>query len=217
MLNIQLLGPPQVILDGNVLKLPRRKSRALLYYVAAHSQSLTREHLLALFWPDTPRPAAKQVLRTTLHGLRQALPDDLLADGETVGLAPGVVVDVRSFEAALALGAGVASGGPSAAAGVDQLAAALDLYRGDFLAEVTLDDSPEFENWITGERERYRRLAVRGFIAMARFHEERADYAAALSCLDRALALDPLQEDLQRVAMRLHYLAGDRPGAIRRF
>ena len=100
---------------------------------------------------------------------------------------------------------------------LDELIAALELYRGDFLAEVTLDDSADFENWITGERERYRRLAVRGFIVMTRYHEERADYAAALGCLDRALALDPLQEDLQRGAMRLHYLAGDRPGAIRRF
>jgi len=217
MLVIQLLGPPQVILDGNALKLARRKSRALLYYVAAHSQSLTREHLLALFWPDTGRPAAQQVLRTTLHGLRQALPADLLVADETVGLAPGVEVDVRSFEAALAVEARLLPGGSAPAAGVDGLAAALDLYRGDFLAEVTLDDSPEFENWITGERERYRRLAVRGFIALARFHEERVDYAAALSCLDRGLALDPLQEDLQRTAMRLHYLAGDRPGAIRRF
>jgi DNA-binding SARP family transcriptional activator len=217
MLVIQLLGPPQVILDGNALKLARRKSRALLYYVAAHSQSLTREHLLALFWPDTGRPAAQQVLRTTLHGLRRALPADLLVADETVGLAPGVAVDVRSFEAALAIEARLQPGGSAPAASVDGLATALDLYRGDFLAEVTLDHSPEFENWITGERERYRRLAVRGFIAMARFHEERAEYAAALSCLDRALALDPLQEDLQRAAMRLHYLAGDRPGAIRRF
>ncbi len=218
MLTIQLLGPPQVILDGNTLKLARRKSRALLYYVAAHSQSLTREHLLALFWPDTPRPAAQQVLRTTLHGLRRALPQGLLVAGDTVGLAPEVTVDVRSFEAALRSEARPPIAGTSPApSSLDGLMAALNLYHGEFLAEVTLDDSPEFENWITGERERYRRLAVRGFIALARFHEEGADFAAALNCLDRALALDPLQEDLQRAAMRLHYLAGDRTGAIRRF
>ena len=111
MLVIQLFGPPQVILDGDVLKLARRKSRALLYYVAAHRQSLTREHLLALFWPDTPRPAAQQVLRTTLHGLRQALQSDLVVVDETVGLAPDVAVDVRTFEAALATEAGLPPGG----------------------------------------------------------------------------------------------------------
>ncbi|HEY7600579.1 MAG TPA: AAA family ATPase, partial [Candidatus Limnocylindrales bacterium] len=43
------------------------------------------------------------------------------------------------------------------------------------------------------------------------------DWAAALDALERALAFDPLQEDLQRAAMRLHYLAGDRAGAIRRY
>ena len=43
------------------------------------------------------------------------------------------------------------------------------------------------------------------------------DYAPALATLDRALAFDPLQEDLQREALRLHFLAGDRTGAIRRY
>ena len=204
MLNIQLLGPPQVTLDGNQLKLARRKSRALLYYVAAHSRSLTREHLLALFWPDTPRPAAQQVLRTTLHGLRQALPDDLLVDAETVGLAPGVVVDVRSFEAALALEAGVASGGPSAAAGVDQLAAALDLYRGDFLAEVTLDDSPEVENWITGERERFRRPGRARLYCHGGLHSAAQDLRRTLS---RAGPRPRAGPSARRLAARGHALA----------
>ena len=38
-----------------------------------------------------------------------------------------------------------------------------------------------------------------------------------MNALDHALAFDALQEDVQREALRLHYLAGDRAGAIRRY
>ena len=46
MLAIQLLGTPQLLLDGQPLNVTRRKSRALLYYLAANAKPLTRDHLL---------------------------------------------------------------------------------------------------------------------------------------------------------------------------
>lgn len=81
-LAIQLLGPPQVLLEERTLKLARRKSRALLYYLAAHTRPVQREHLLAFFWPDAERQDAQQILRTTLHGLRQALGPALAVQDE---------------------------------------------------------------------------------------------------------------------------------------
>ena len=205
MLTVQLFGQPGFYLDGRPIKLARRKSRAVAYYLAAHAQPLKREHLLSVFWPDTPRTAAQQVLRTTLHGLRKAFGSAVLAEGDDVSLA--AEVDAREFEARL-----TGLSGDS-----DALTAALALYQGDFLADVSLPDAETFEDWAAIERERYRRLAVRGLIRLSKNHEGQRDYAAALEGLDRALAIAPYQEDLQREAMRLHYLAGDRPGAIRRF
>jgi tetratricopeptide (TPR) repeat protein len=74
-----------------------------------------------------------------------------------------------------------------------------------------------FTEWLAAGREHARSLAVRGYTRLARAAGARGDMAAALTALDRALAFDPLQEDLQREAIRLHYLAGDRVGAIRRY
>ena len=88
MLKLWLFGPPEVLIDDQPVKLARRKSRALVYYLATHARPLRRESLLAIFWPDNPRPAAQQILRTTLHGLRKALGTSLLADGDEIGLAP---------------------------------------------------------------------------------------------------------------------------------
>ena len=119
MLSIELLGPPRLQRGGEALRLVRRKSRALVYYLAAHTEPVTRERLLSVLWPDLDRPAAQQTLRTTLHGLRKVLGPALLVDDGSLGLAPGTQVDVREFEACL--------GGPRP--DPDRLSAGLALYR----------------------------------------------------------------------------------------
>ncbi|HEX7975175.1 MAG TPA: BTAD domain-containing putative transcriptional regulator, partial [Anaerolineales bacterium] len=207
MLEINLFGSPQIILDGQPMRIERRKSRAMLFYLAAHSQPQKREHLLAVFWPDSPRPAAQQVLRTTLHGLRKSLGPALRVDADEIALSPGTRVDAREFEQALA----------APPAGPRSLDDALDLYRGDFLENFSLPDAQEFEDWASIEREHFHRLAVRGLSALSNLYESSQNYTAALAALDRALAFNPLQEDLQRETIRLQFLAGDRPGAIRRY
>src|SRR5437868_3879136 len=207
MLSITLLGPPRVLRDQRPLAITRRQSRALVYYLAAHTAPVTREHLLTLLWADHERPAAQQVLRTILHGLRKTLGPALLTDDDTLALAPDIDVDVRRFQAHLS----------PPVADTRLLTATLELYRGDFLADFTLPTNAAFDDWVLAERERYRHLAVRGFTALAQRHEANQEFAAALDALTRAIAFDPLQEDLQRTCMRLHYLAGDRAGAIRRY
>ena len=207
MLNIRLLGQPNIELEGTPLTIRRRKSRGLVYYLAAQTQPRTRDHLLGLFWPELDRAAAQQSLRTTLHELRKVLDDWLIVDGDQLGLSPAADVDVHRFEQKLS----------PPANDLDELRATVALYRGEFLAGFELEAAPEFDDWLMVQAERYHRLAVRGFSALAALLETQRHYAAALEALDYALQFDPLQEDLQRAALRLHYLAGDRAGAIRRY
>jgi DNA-binding SARP family transcriptional activator/tetratricopeptide (TPR) repeat protein len=207
MLSIRLFGAPQITHDQRPVTMTRRKSRALLYYLAAHSTPLTRDHLLAFFWPDHERPTAQQNLRATLYGLRKILGSLLLVDEDTLALSANTWIDSRNFEAQLSI--------PTP--DLHPLKETLALYQGDFLSGFTLPDLPEFDDWAMVERERYRRLAVSGLIRLSYLYEAQQDFRAGLETLDQALAFDPLQEDLQRLALRLHYLAGDRAGAIRRY
>ncbi|MBP1693874.1 MAG: transcriptional activator domain, partial [Chloroflexi bacterium] len=207
MLEVRLFGIPKIILDQKLLKLPRRKARALLYYLAAQDGTTPREKLLGLFWPDEPRASAQQVLRTTLHSLRQALGDLLVTQDVFVSLDDSVRVDTKMFEAGLA----------GLQFDPEHWGETLRMYRGDFLEEVDLPDNPLFEDWVIIERERFRRMAVRALTALSNWYEARQEYGQALTFLDQALSSNPLQEDLQRESIRLHYLAGDRPGAIRRY
>src|SRR5258706_4426827 len=206
MISILLLCPPQLLLDGRSIDVTRRKSRALIYYLAATPAPLTRAQLLSFFWPDLDRSSAKTTLRSTLHGRRKALGPALQTTDTSIALAPDVAIDARDFERDLA----------APPADPRWLAATIERYRGEFLAGFALPDVEAFEDWLSAERERYRRLALRGLAALAQLHDGRGEITAARDAIERALAFDPLQEDTQRAAMRLHYLAGDRAGAIRR-
>lgn len=207
MLEIHLFGSPTILLDRKLIKISRRKSRAVLFYVASQPKPVNREKILNIFWSDQPRVAGLQVLRTTLYGLRGEIGEALQVLDDRIGLSSDVWVDARCLDEEIA----TTDFDPQRWSDV------LEVYRGEFLADVFLPDSSMFEDWLVVERERYRRLAVRGLTALSVWYEGQGDYNLALDYLDRALVFNPLQEDLQRESIRIHYLAGDRPGAIRRY
>ncbi|HXF62343.1 MAG TPA: BTAD domain-containing putative transcriptional regulator, partial [Caldilineaceae bacterium] len=196
MLSIQLLGPVQVFLAGRPLALKRRKSRALLYYLATYPHPVSRSQVLGLLWPDHAPAAARHNLRTTLYSLRQELGDHFQSEDEWLALTGEVEVDVRRL--AEAVTAKPDSARPDEVADDRRLAEALAAYRGDFLAGFELPDAPEYEDWMAVEREHYRRLAIKGFEMFSRRREAVGDYSEALAALAQALAIDPFQEDLQR-------------------
>jgi DNA-binding SARP family transcriptional activator/tetratricopeptide (TPR) repeat protein len=207
MISILLLGPPAILRDGQPLTVARRKSRALVFVLAVRRTPTPREQVLDLLWPNLPRAAAQQTLRSTLYGLRRMLGDALRADDATLALDPTTDVDLWQL-------ADVLAARPPDPVALD---AALARHRGELLAGFALEDAPAFEDWVETTRAHTQRMVIAGLVTLAHAHEEHGTFHAALSDLERALLIDPLQEDVQRAAMRVQYLAGDRVGAIRRY
>ena len=206
-LEIQLFGTPRLVLNDHNVDGLRRKNCALIYYISAQERQSTREKLLAFFWPDHERSSAQAILRTMIHDLRKHLRDAFQADDQIISLSPDTFIDVKVFSAAL----------DSPSPDLGNLTAALTLYKGDFLEGFSLPDSPQFDDWIASEQERYRLMAMNGFAGLARLHEEQRNYPTALEAMRRALAFNPFQEELQRNFMRLLYLNGDRTGVIQQY
>jgi DNA-binding SARP family transcriptional activator len=71
-----------------------------------------------------------------------------------------------------------------------------------------------FGLWLTQQRERRRLRLRQGLVELSDMAEGAKDYADALTHATELLALAPLSEDAHRRVMRLHYLAGDRAGAL---
>src|SRR5215510_7012453 len=100
-IEIRLFGTPGLFLNGQAMEHMRRKNRALVYYLAAQPQPLTRETLLAFFWPDHERASAQPILRTMIHDLRKRLGDSFHIDDEAVALTSETNIDAQTFSALL--------------------------------------------------------------------------------------------------------------------
>lgn len=210
-LTLTLFGGFQARLgSGQALDLPTKKAQALLAYLALRpGQAHPRDKLAALLWGDSDDARARDSLRHTLAALRKTLPGGtpqiLVAEGQSLALNPALVeVDVAAFEQA------VATGTP------ETLEQAAGLYRGDLLEGVSVSE-PSFEEWLLAERERLRELALEA-LAKLLAHQTRADSTErAIQTAVRLLALDPLQEVVQRALMRLYARQGRRAAALRQY
>src|SRR5262245_30588189 len=187
-LSLSLLGGFQARLDpGPNLTLPTRKTQALLAYLALPlGQAHSRDKLAALLWGGIREESARASLRQALFAIRRALAeaegDVLRQEADTLALVTGAVdVDAAAFERLVAHGA------------PESLARAAALYRGDLLSGFALDEAP-FEEWLLGERERLRELALEGLgKLLAQQRRTNATEAAVVTAL-RLVTLDPLQE-----------------------
>ena len=89
-LDLKLLGPPQIELNGEPLAIKRRKALALLFYLAVTGEAQPRDRLATLLWPESSQPNARKALRRDLSELNLALGGEWLeVDRESVGLRAG--------------------------------------------------------------------------------------------------------------------------------
>jgi DNA-binding SARP family transcriptional activator/predicted ATPase len=206
--SLRLLGPVQVEREGAPLPgLQSGKALALLGYLIAQRQALSRGHLTDLFWQDLPEKRGRANLSWTLHKLSSALPGCLKADRHTVRFQcpDGCWVDVDAFEA-------LAARGDAAS-----LAEAAALYRNTFLHGLSLDGCAEYELWLVGERERWRGRAERVLSALIAYHSRQGECAEALRYARRLLALAPWREETHRQVMRLLAKRGQRGAALAQY
>ena len=109
------------------------------------------------------------------------------------------------------------SSGGSAEGTSAALAAAAQLYQGDLLAGLSVEGAGGFEEWLLGERERLRELALEGLAKLLAQQRAAGAAEAAIQTGLHLLGLDPLQEPGHRALMRLYAAAGRRGAALRQY
>jgi DNA-binding SARP family transcriptional activator len=206
-LDIRLLGPPEILVDGLPLVVDTRKAVAILALLGAEGRAFARDELAALLWPDADDPAARGALRRTLSSLRSATGGDMvLVDRARVALADdGVRVDLAELER-LARSDGRRS-----------LAAAAELARGPFLAGFNLRDSADFDDWRAGRAVAVDRTVLGVLDRLATANETAGDLPGAIAAASRRLDLDPLDEAGHVRLMELFAQSGDRASALRQY
>ena len=198
---LSLLGPPRLRVDGNWLELPPTRWVALLAYLARCAGWVRREALAALFWPDHDDHGAALNLRQTLQTIVRS-PAGVALEREPVRVRWSGGCDVEAFEDLVRERA---------------WGAAVEAYRGTFLAGVELDDLPTVQTWLeterTGLHERWRTCAL----SLATERLEAGACREALILGEGLLHADPYDEAALRLLLQSTVACGDRQRALRSY
>jgi predicted ATPase/DNA-binding SARP family transcriptional activator len=221
-----LFGIPRLTENGQPVNIERRRSMALLAYLAVTRQTHSRDLMAALFWPESDHASARGGLRRELHNLKKALPGSMLDTSDLqVSLAPSAQlwVDVQVFEDLLEQ---VREHGHfSTPQPTDEvcpsclplLEEAVSLYRADFMAGFSLSDSAAFDDWQFFQGEQSRELLAQALQMLSGWHARLGNYASAIEYSRRWLALDNLHEPAHRELMQVYYFSGQQSAAMRQY
>jgi DNA-binding SARP family transcriptional activator/TolB-like protein len=201
---IRLLGGATIEQAGRPLtgRVTHRHALALLALLAtAPARSLSRDKLLAHLWPEGETASIRHRLNVLLYDIRRvfgpraitSLNGDLRLDGDVLDL------DVARFLDAVEAG---------------DHEAAIAAYGGPFLDGFHLPDAPEFEDWLTLERDRLARAARAALQAAATKAEADGDHARATAHWRRLTELDPLDAGATLGLMRALAALGQRAEAL---
>lgn len=210
-LHLSLLGPFSLTaIPQRSLAVRGEKIRALLVYLAVETNTHRREELMTLLWPELEQTAAQSNLRQTLYRLRKTVPDVtprhnhtsaavplLLADRLNIQLNPqaDITLDVRTFQQLLGEvkrhdHQTLAECRPC----LDRLERAAALYRGDFLADLFLDESNAFEDWSASLRAELRDDMLAALRNLSQAHLDAGRAGDAEPWARRQIQIDPLRE-----------------------
>lgn len=218
LLEIQLLGSPQVRVDGDEIEVDTRKAIAMLAFLAIE-RTADRDTLAGLFWAESSPDRARATLRRTLSALRGGVgPEWIEADRNRVTLVEGFAFDIDEFTTEIeATSTHGHEGSDVCSRCVPHLSRAAELYQGDFLGSFSVREAPDFEDWARTVTESLRLDVGEVLRRLAMAHAAGGDYPEAMLAASRWIGLDELHEPAHRLLMLLCGWDGDRAGAIQAY
>jgi len=187
--------------DGAQLTVGSSRIAILAVLAAAGDRGISRDRLLAIFWPESNERRARGALKQAVYSLRQILGEaELILGTNVLRLNPErVTADVIEFGRALE------AGDPARAA---------SLYHGPFLDGFFLRNGMEFDEWVERERARLHGAFIHSLEAMCRSADAGDDRAGAAEGWRRLVQADPLSARYALGYMRALVAAGQRETAI---
>lgn len=191
MIEVHLLGGIKVMEDGIQIRFPFKKAEALFVYLVV-MKKVTREKLVALFWPDLDEAAAKKNLRNALYLVK--------------GLFKGSFLELEGRQSVLL--------NLEAFGSVDiwqwqnrSLTQMQNTLMGDFYVK----DAEFFMDWLVAFRESLKEEMLTWLYSTL---TASIDWSQRLKLLKTILYHDPYDEGAYRMVMRIHGEQGNPNKAI---
>lgn len=202
---VRVLGP--LAIEGTEAPMRRASTAELVAYLALRAEGATRDQLLEAMWPGVDPVLSRQRLWQSASEARLALGGAMRRERERYRLDRGRAwVDVDEFIALLSR----ARRGEDEASAGELLESALVLVRDEPLAGADY-------LWADAELRMLRASIVELAEAVAGLRLARGDAFGSLVACERALALEPMNERLTRLAMEAEFRLGLRGAVVRRY
>ena len=204
---IQLItfGGLHVLRDGAELdRLASQRSRAALLIYLTIERSVSRESLMAMFWPESDAENARHALRQSLYHLCRL-----------VGGRDWIGTDAHSLVTRGELGADATAFSDAVDRGDNERA--VRLYRGPFLDGVHLVDRQSWESWVDGRRTTYARLFRKACRQLLDAKLAAGRFTDAIAVAERWTARDATDDEAQHRLIGALAAAGERADAIRQY
>lgn len=206
-LTVYCLGTFRAYEDEHAIdEWPSRKGKAIFKYLLLHRQQrISKDVLMAQFWPEASADAARNNLNVAVYGLRQALrngyPDFshvLFQDG-CYFLNPemDVWVDVEQFTAVYRRANQLQQCGETAAA-LQEFHAAEALYQGELLAE------DPYEEWPAARRQQMQRQYMQLLTHLSEHYFAVEQYTTCITLANKLLQLEPCHEATHCLLMQAY-------------
>jgi DNA-binding SARP family transcriptional activator len=189
--------------DGSVVEGLRRKDLALLAYLCVEGdRPISRAHLAALLWGESPEDRARhsltQALRRAANAVGRA---SLVIDRDTVRWMGGARCDAQLLL--------------EGDEGLDEL---LTLYEGSFLENFEAGfGSEDFSRWADARRAELQRAAVRWLDRAGDLAEREGAWDRAQRIGERSVQIHPVWESGHRRVMRALLERGERNLALQHY
>lgn len=198
---ILLLGPPEIYINGKLITIKRRLNRALIFYLAAQRQPVSREELSALFWQEESDDIARKNLRESLSRVRTGLGvhDLLITNGEQVSLNKDMVkvdaIELDKIISPLLSSSEMNNNASLPDWMVLQLKSAMALCRTNrFLQGFYLPNVQGFENWVELTNQSYHYTRTKVYDRLVDHFISTGNLEEAILWLGKALELNPMDE-----------------------
>ena len=203
----RLLGPVELVLEGEVVPLRAAKPRALLaILLLSRNRVVSLDRIVDELWSDEPPETATKAAQVYVSQLRKLLGDRLerRAPGYVLRVEEGEA-DADRFEALLARADEQRERGDDAA---ETLAEALALWRGPALGEFA--EAP----FAAAEAARLEELRLTAVERRVDVDLERGRYGAVVAELERLVRDQPLRERPHEQLMLALYRSGRQADAL---
>lgn len=217
LLEIAILSPLSIKLNGQSLKLPSRRTEALFVYLLRNPQPHAREVLANLLWDELPQSRATGNLRVLIANLHKSLGPYMTITRQSIAFdgARALRCDLTDLEQVLM----AARSEQAVEVGLsrrsaDRLAHVLTGYQGELLPGFYLRGGQGFDEWLTTEREWLWTRAIAALSDLASAYLRLGDYQAGIEQAQRLVNFDPLREDGHQQLMQLLAANGQTNAAL---